>query len=147
MPLYAAVAGLVLGALEVPRAAFLTTPLFLNAIIYLGAAGAVVGIGMRLRLGDALRYPIENLALAIMRFTMLPVATLGLVALIGLTPIPLTSPLREVAIIEAFMPTALLTVMLSNIFHLDTRLASSAWLVNTVAFVVVPLPVLLWWFG
>lgn len=147
MPLYAAVIGLILGSLEVPRAAFLTTPVFLNAIIYLGGAGAVVGIGMRLRLGDALRYPIENLVLAIMRFIVLPAATLGLISLIGLTPLPLSSLLREVSIIEAFVPTALLTVMLSNIFHLDTRLASSAWLVNTIVFLVVPLPVLLWWFG
>lgn len=145
MPLYAAATGLILGTLEVPRASWLISPIFLNILIYLGAAGAVIGIGMRLRLGDLIRYPAENVVLAIMRFAVLPLATLGLISLIELTPIPLTSPLREVAIIEGFVSTALLTVMLSNIFHLDTRLASSAWLVNTILFLALPLPVLLWW--
>ena len=49
--------------------------------------------------------------------------------------------------IQAFTPSALNLVIVSNLFHLDARLASVLWLWNTVIFCVVCLPLLIWWWG
>ena len=38
-------------------------------------------------------------------------------------------------------------VMLANLFYLDTRMASAIWIVNTVLFVVIPLPIILYLLG
>ena len=49
--------------------------------------------------------------------------------------------------IETVMPGGIIMVMLANLFHLDTRMASVTWMWNTLLFLVVPLPVILWLFG
>jgi predicted permease len=59
--------------------------------------------------------------------------------------VPLAPLGQKVVLVEAFMPVAIQAVMIANLFHLDGRMASTLWLVNTVLFALVPLPVLVWW--
>ena len=51
---------------------------------------------------------------------------------------------REVIVLEAFTPTAINMVIVANLFHLDARLASQLWTVNTLGFAVVVLPLVMW---
>ncbi|MDX1681685.1 MAG: hypothetical protein R3336_01065 [Phycisphaeraceae bacterium] len=145
LPLYASLAGVGLSAsgLEAPSA--FSDFYVIDILCYLAALGGYSGIGMRLRLGDWTRYLPHHLVLAGMKFVGLPLLAWGIVATIGLTAAPLSTITAEVILVESFMPAAVMSVMIANIFHLDARLASVAWLVNTLLFFLVPLPILLLW--
>ncbi len=145
MTLYAAILGQSLGACRVPVPGFIDDLHFINILFYLGAFGGYFGIGLRLRLGNALSYWREHAILAGMKFLFIPALTLALIAILSFTPLALPPLPQSVALVEAFMPTAILTVMLANLFHLDVRLASVAWLWNTMSFFVLPMPLILWW--
>jgi predicted permease len=54
---------------------------------------------------------------------------------------------REVFIIESFVPTAVTMVAVANMFRLEPRKASMLFIVNTVMYLVVVLPIVLWLFG
>ena len=47
-----------------------------------------------------------------------------------------------VAVIQAFMPTAVSSVLISSLFGLNTRMASAMFVVNTAIFLVLILPIL-----
>jgi predicted permease len=47
-----------------------------------------------------------------------------------------------VAVIQGFMPTAVSSVLIANLFGLNTRMASALFVVNTVIFLVLVLPIL-----
>ncbi|MEM0914430.1 MAG: hypothetical protein AAGK09_07445 [Planctomycetota bacterium] len=153
MPLYAGAAGLtlnVLGGSSVPMLAAPSGLLdtgWVQALIYAGAFGAMFGVGMNMHPWEALRAWRDQVTLAVVKFAVFPLATLGLLWLTMLTWLPAEGLMAEMLWIEAFMPTGLIGVMIANMFHLDARLSANLWLVNTVAFLVVPLPVLIWVYG
>lgn len=140
MPMHGAFAGIALAAFGPPFPHSLQRLHLTDILFYLGALGGYFGIGLRLRIGDSVRHLREHLALAIIKFALFPLASLAAIAAIGLTPWPLGDTARQVVLVQSFMPTAIATVMIANLFHLDARLASVAWLWNTVAFAVLVLP-------
>ena len=147
MPLYAATTGLLLATINLPAPVFLWDYHFIDLIFYLGAFGALFGIGMKLQFHNTLRYFKQQTLLVGIKFIFLPVLTLILIYLINITPLKTHALFNQVLIIECIMPTALMTVMMANLFHLDTKLASSLWFWNTAIFLCLPLPVILWWFS
>lgn len=147
MPLYTAMVGLGLNLAGVEYAKVIDDSGVLDALFFLGAAGAYGGIGMRFRFGDTLGAWREHGLLAVVQFVAHPLLALGLVAMVGWSALPVGTLASEVILVQALMPTALNTVMLSNLFHLDARLASVLWLWNTLLFCVVVLPGLLLWWG
>ena len=48
---------------------------------------------------------------------------------------------------QASTPTAIYAVVVSNLFHLDDRLASVIFVVNTVCYLAVVMPLVLMIFG
>lgn len=147
MALYAAIVGLGLAWSPMDPPKWVWDQNIMTSLFYLGAFGALFGIGMKVRLGDVRRYLKEHFILTAIKFIAFPLMTWLILALIDLTPLPLDRTLSQVFTLEAFMPTGLLTVMLANLFHLDTRLASMAWLWNSALFVIGPLPLILWWYA
>ncbi|MBI1373034.1 MAG: hypothetical protein GC159_09760 [Phycisphaera sp.] len=144
MPLYLGVVGLVLNLTDVPVPTQINDWRLIDVLFFVAAAGANAGVGMRFRFGDTLNTLRFNAVLAGVQFVLHPLLAVGLMALlvaVGLHPTDLP---RHVIILEAFCPTALNTVMVSNLFHLDARLASALWLWNMVIFCVVVLPLVLW---
>ena len=143
LPLYAAAVGAALNLAGI--APGLTARLsewgVMDALFFAGGAGAYIGIGLRFRAADSWDAPRMHGALAMVNFVAHPLFAVALVALLGWTAGPLT---RDVILIQSFMPAALNTVMVSNLFHLDARRASALWLWNTLLFCAAPLPVLLW---
>ncbi len=142
-----ALLGLILAVLAVPFPQQVEDYYVLDALFWLGGLGTYLGIGLRLRLADTFRFMPHNALLALIRFILNPLLILLLLLLTQLTPMPLTGAAWEVVLLQAFMPTAVMTVMLANLFHLDTRLASMTWVWNTLIFLVLVLPVLLVIFG
>ncbi|MEX0886697.1 MAG: AEC family transporter [Phycisphaeraceae bacterium] len=147
MMIYTGILGVALAYLGVPQPAWIDRVGVIDVLFYLGAFTAYAGIGLRLRLGETWRHLRLHAMLAGMRFVTIPLLTLALVSLAALSPAPPNVLLRHVFLVEAFMPAAIQLVITANLFHLDPRQASSLWLVNTLLFLAVPLPVMIWLLG
>lgn len=144
-PLYMALVGLILKLLKVeyPTEAIARWHL-MDVLFFAGAAGANLGIGLRFRFGDTWHTLHLHGLLAIVQFVVHPLMAAGAIGLMTLTGYPPSELVRNVMLIEACIPTALNTVIVANLFHLDARLAASLWLWNTLGFCVVMLPIVLW---
>lgn len=142
---HCAIAGVVLAYMKVPYPKMIEDLHVIDVLFYLGGFGGYFAIGLRLRLGDTRQYLREHALLAAVKFAGLPLLSLGILAAVNLTSEPLSPLGQKVVLVEAFMPVAIQAVMIANLFHLDGRMASTLWLVNTVLFALVPLPVLVWW--
>lgn len=144
MLFYASVAGVALAysPIEMPRQ--INDWYILKVLFFLGAGGAYFGIGMRLHI-DHLRPHFKSHALLFfIKFAITPLIVLGMLGLISISGLTGPPPLMaQTLLLLAFMPTAIQTVILSNLFNLDARMAGSVWLVNTVLFCVIVMPILL----
>jgi len=141
---YTAALGVALAYLGVPCPRQIHDWYLLKILFYLGAAGAYFGIGMRLHLGQIREHLRSHAVLFATKFLAAPVLTVAILwfaSHCGLTPPP--ALMVQSLILLGFMPTAIQTVILSNLFHLDARMASSLWLVNTLAFFLIPLPAMM----
>ena len=140
-----AILGAVLAYVHVPYPTQLDRFHTLTVLFYIGGFGGNFAIGLRLHLGDWRKYMREHMLLAAVKFVGVPLLSLGVLWLVNLTGAPFAALGQKVVLVEAFMPMAIQSVMIANLFHLDGRMASTLWLVNTVLFVLVPLPLLVWW--
>jgi len=144
LALWAAGAGLLAAVLRwpFPEALFERWSV-MDVLFYAGPGLSHFGIGLRLELAEPWRDWRAHGLVALAKFGLIPVLS-GLF-LVGLTWAgwPLSGLLAEVVWLQAFMPTAILSVMIANLFHLDGRLASSIWFWNTLGFLVFVAPVLL----
>lgn len=144
MPMYAALAGVGLACVGVPYPNPVRVWGVLPILFYVGGFGGYFGIGLCLHVSQSTAYLKPYAALAGLKFVMMPILAVLLLGLIHRTPWPLGDLARRVVMIQAVMPTAILTVMVANLFHLDARIASAVWLWNTLLFLMIPLPVVLW---
>ncbi len=144
MLFYASAVGIALAYLKVPYPAIINDWYLLKILIFVGSATAYFGIGMRLHVDQLRPHLKSHIALAGVKFIATPLLTLALLTLAGNVGLPAPPPmLRQTFLLIAFMPTAIQSVIVSNLFHLDARMAGSAWIVNTLIFCFVVLPTLL----
>lgn len=154
IPLYAAAVGamLSLSGLRVPT--WISGLYLPDIFFFLGALGSYLGIGLRLRVGDTFGHARMHGGLVLIKFIILPLITIGVAYAYVALGAPLVDlpngigdlPL-QVIMISSCTPAAINTVIICNLFHLDARLASNLWVVNTILFFVIPLPVILYFFG
>ena len=64
-----------------------------------------------------------------------------------LTPLPLTGLARKVFLVESTVPTAVTMVAIANMFSLHPRLGSLMFVTNTLGYLLLVLPWVLWIFG
>lgn len=140
--LYGAALGAILAACDAPYPDVIDELHLKDVLFYLGGGLAYFGIGLRLKLGRPLEFLPQQTTLAVTRFAFMPLLVLALLLLSEVVLGPLQTTARQVLLVEAVMPTAIATVMLSNLFRLDTALGSALWFWNTVLFCVAPLPVI-----
>ncbi len=111
-------------------------------VVHLEVATYAFAIGCTLSLRSVRKYWKECAALCGMKFLVMPVVGLGVVFVLRsfgiLGPEPI---LRKVFLIQTCMPAAIMSVVLARLFHLNEDLASSCWVVTTVASAAV-LPVI-----
>ena len=144
LPLYAATTGATLAFTGVPFPDAVDRLHVIDVLFYLGALGGYLGIGLRLRLGDSLRFIKQHALLAVVKFAVAPAAVFVMLSAVAASPWPLDPLAASVVQIQATMPTAIVMVMIANLFNLDARMASNLWVCNTVLFVLIPLPVIVW---
>lgn len=137
--------GIALSALKVPFPHEVIDYHIMDVLSYICAAGGYFGIGLRLRLGDSAKHMSQHVLLAVFKFALLPLTAIITVVALRYASTPLPHLLEMVFIIQSFMPAGTSTVMLANIFHLDARLASIVWVVNTLLFLFIPLPIVIYY--
>lgn len=144
LTLYAAIVGAIFAYVRLPYPTRTMNSLHLiDVLFYLGGFGGYFGIGLRLHLGQSLKHVRHHVLLALMKFGFIPLLTAGLIFATQFTTAPPPTLAQHTMMLLALMPTAIQMVIIANLFHLDARMASSLWLVNTALFLIVALPILL----
>jgi len=144
MLFYSSAAGIALAYSPIPCPAFVFDWYILKALIFIGSATAYFGIGLRLHVNHLRPHLKSHALVAAVKFIATPLLTLGLLLIArntGIAPPP--GMLDQTFMLIAFMPTAIQVVIVANLFHLDARMAGSVWLVNTLIFLCLVLPVIL----
>jgi predicted permease len=136
-----------LSALGVPRPAAVAEWQVVDVLVYTVTPLAFFGIGLRLHFSRVLPLWRMLLWLGLVRFGLGALTGVGLAALTWLTPWPIRDLRWNVYVIEAFVPTSVTMVAVANMFGLRAREASVLFVVNTLCYLVLVLPVLLRLFG
>lgn len=95
----------------------------------------VLGININISTLKYLRA--DHYIIAAIKFLIIPVITS-----IVLQIVDLDRDIEKIILIQSFMPAAVYSVMTSILFDLDTELSSSIFIINTVIFIVLVLPLL-----
>jgi predicted permease len=142
MPILGSVAGLVLNLLAVPMPKFITTFHLVDLLVIASILISFALVGLQIHFSHLTQKKILHLSLAVAKFIITPLLMVPILyaaqCIFGQLP-PLA---RKIVFLEAFMPTAVFTVLISTLFHLNPRLASMLFLVNTVIFLALVLPLL-----
>ena len=132
MPLYASLAALALLASGIPRPA-LHPPV--EPLIVVSVALYYWTLGLTTSVKDITPLRREHLALGSIKFILIPALTWLL-----LMALPLGGDMKSVIRIQSFMPAAIYSVVTSVLFDLDSPLASSLFVVNTMLFIIIVVP-------
>lgn len=131
--------GLILNVSGIPRPAFYT---IVNTIfIPLAALLLLISIGMAMRFSSIQRYYLPGLAVAMIKFILVPMMIVGLGYAFGLNAIDNGLPLKVVVIL-ASMPVGFIAMVPPTIYNLDIDLANACWLL-TNALLLLQIPLLL----
>lgn len=136
MPLLAVLIALALNLMEVRR------PLFVfptDALLILSVGLYYLTLGITFEPVDLKPFERHHGVIAMEKFVVIPL----LVSLVS-GILPVTPEIKQVVLIQSFMPAAIYSVVTSIIFDLDSRLASSLFVVNSLLFILIVFPVLVW---
>ncbi len=134
MPLYAILVSVIFHALGVPRP---DVAFPLGALIAVSMSVYYFTLGMTFLPGEVRGAMRENACVALLKFVVVP----ALAALV-LGMLPLDPAVRAVIQIQAFMPAAVYSVITAVLYDLDAPFASGVFVVNTLLFLAVVLPVI-----
>ncbi|MBI5394426.1 MAG: AEC family transporter [Verrucomicrobia bacterium] len=151
LPLLATALGLTLNLAGVARPAAIARWHVVDVAMLVGAVVAFFVTGLRLQLGRFHEHRRLYALVALVKFLLMPAVAAALVGLMWLAGHPLVHPASapgwKVALVQASTPSAIYAVVISNLFHLDDRLASVIFVVNTACYLAVVMPLVLMIFG
>jgi predicted permease len=139
--LWSCVVGLMLALFKVPVPSQIHDWHVLDAVAFMAAVGGYLGIGLKLRFGEWRVYMREHVLMAVVKFVVSPLVTLGIILLIGLFFKPLPRMETAVLMLASAAPAGISLVIVANLFQLDSRMASIVWLFNTAMYLVVVFPI------
>ncbi len=141
------IAGVVLSAMRVSYPATLDRAPIMPALAYGTTALAYFSIGLRLRLSHVRQLLSVIATLAGLRFVVSGAIAAVLLIATHWTPWPLVGAEGHSFIIEAMMPTAVTSVGIASLFDLNADEAATIFVINTLSFIVLVMPVVFWMFG
>ena len=131
--------GIAFSLLKVPYPGWIETYYLLKILVIAGTFVSFGVVGLSLHPDHIGKYGRLYLSQGFVKFIIAPLVSLVLVVLLGFRARELPG---AVAVIQGFMPTAVNSVLIGNLFGLNTRMASALFVVNTVIFLVLVLPIL-----
>jgi len=135
LPLVGLLGGFILNMSGLPRPEFVKT--LISIIMAVAASTAMFAIGLALFLEKVRRHGRVSVVTCALKFLVSPLVAFGLMGLFGIEGMN-----RQVVLILSVCPVAVYAVVIANIFELDLDLANSLWVVTTVVFLLVVVPVL-----
>jgi predicted permease len=138
---------IVLSACKVTRPGWITNWHIVDILVYSITPLAFFGIGLRLRFSRIKPLMRMIVGLALMRFVVAALLGVALAYATWLLPWSLRDLRWNVYVIEAFVPTAITSVAVANMFNLRPDEASTLFVVNTAMYLILVLPVVFWLFG
>ena len=93
-------------------------------------------LGINFEFKEVLSSRKENMALGLIKFFIIPMITFLVLRLVAFDP-----QMKAVIMLESFMPVAVYSVMVPVLYDLDAKLASSLFVVNTLIFLIIVLPI------
>jgi len=139
MPLHAVILAMVLHLIGISRP---DINISLDVFLYISIGLYYFTLGLNFSFGDFRSTGREQLLLAAVKFLVLPLITFFVLRFFNLEP-----GVKTVIMLESFMPAAVYSVVASILFDLDSRLASSVFVINTIVFLVLVLPALFFFRG
>ena len=135
MPLFAILIAIILHMLNIKRPAInipIDILLCISIVIY------YFSMGIYFTFANIKNYCLLHLLIAIIKFCIIPLCMYLL-----LCHFPLPDDIQSVIRLQSFMPAAIYSVITAILFHLDKEMATSIFVVNTVAFSIIVLPALI----
>jgi predicted permease len=145
LPVVLAALGLSAGGVQRPEA--IVHYHLVDVLVYTITPLAFFGIGLRLRLSRL--GPLKRMiaGTALVRFGLGALTAVGLAWATRALPWPLEGLRWKVYVVQGFVPTAITSVAVANMFRLKPEEASALFVANTVIYLVLVLPVVFWIFG
>jgi len=134
IPLFAALAAILLHFIGISRPD-ITFPIDIILMISISLYYFTLGINFNLR--DIKIIKAEHFTLAFSKFIFLPALTYLI-----LQNVDLGNRVESIILIQSFMPAAVYSVLSSILFDLNSRLASGLFVINTIIFISLVLPIL-----
>ncbi len=131
--------GIAFSLLKVPYPRWTETYHLLKILVLAATFVSFGVIGLSLHPDHIRKYSGLYLSQGFVKFIIAPLLSLLLIVLFGLKARELPG---AVALIQGFMPAAVNSVLIGNLFGLNTRMASALFVVNTAIFLVLVLPIL-----
>ncbi len=141
------IGGVLLSLSPIQRPAIIERLRVIDIGVYMINAMAYFAIGLRLKIAHAKAAVRLIVGLAGMRFIVSLGVCLCLLWLIDLTPWPLLGLRRDIILVQAFVPMAVTNVAVANMFGLHPGKASAMFVGNTLMYLIVVLPLVIWWLG
>jgi len=151
LPFAATLLGLTLNLMGVPRPAVIAQWHVVDVAMIGGAVLAFFVTGLRLHLEQWQAHRRFYVLVAGVKFLLMPMVAAVLLGALWLAGHPLLFPASapgwKVALVQASTPAAIYAVVIANLFRLDDRFASVIFVVNTLCYLVLVLPLVLILFG
>jgi predicted permease len=130
----AAIAALILNLSGIKRAS-VNFPI--DPVVMAAVALNYFVLGININISSIKIIRADHYIISAIKFLIIPVITSIILQIVDLD-----RDIEKVILIQSFMPAAVYSVMTSILFDLDTELSSSIFIVNTLIFIVMVLPLL-----
>jgi predicted permease len=138
LPLALLFSGLILNFIGIPRPPLIDY-IATQWIIYVTIIGYSFTIGLGINIRRSLGYLKKSLFIALIKFVFTPIVALAVIFILRIEDIVTA----RVILIESFMPTAIMSVVLVKIFNLNEDLANASWFLTTMCIVPLALVMIL----
>ena len=140
VPAFFVALGLNLLGVAVPR--FIGEFYITDIAVCMGAGLAFFAIGLQVNVRRIRQFAGLYFPVSAVKFFFTPVIAFCIVVILRAAGLDLTGLSQKVIIVQAFAPSAVLSVTMSTVFDLNGPLASSLWVVTNTIFLIVAVPVL-----
>jgi len=132
IPLYTTLVALILKKCHINR---ISIDMPIDCLLLISISIYYFSLGLTYTIKQQKSYQRPHAILIFIKFIISPLA-----ALILIWVLPLNSLMKSVVMIQSFMPVAILSVVVSIIFDLDTRMSSHLFVWNTILFLLIIFP-------
>jgi malate permease and related proteins len=134
MPLFAILLGIMVKSMHISRPSIFFP---MDALMAVSISLYYFSMGMNFTTSNIFSSVRQNVMLFIIKFIAVPAVAGAVLAFVNLDP-----KIEGIIRIQSFMPAAIYSVVASVLFDLDTELSSNLFVINTLVFLVLVLPLL-----